>query len=59
MHQHDNGEKFFFVVDGILSIEFSDETVEIQEGEFIIIPKGVAHKPYSTDGVSIMLFEPK
>jgi len=57
-HKHDNEDEMFFVVDGILKIEFRDKTVTINEGEFIIVPKGIEHKPVAEQEVFVMLFEP-
>jgi mannose-6-phosphate isomerase-like protein (cupin superfamily) len=39
-------------------MELRDKTIEIHKGEFIIIPKGVEHKPSAEKEVQIMLFEP-
>jgi len=59
MHKHEQEDELFFVVDGQLFIELADKTLEINPGEFVIIPKGVEHKPYAHEEVSVMLFEPK
>ncbi|MFK8044858.1 MAG: cupin domain-containing protein [Crocinitomicaceae bacterium] len=59
MHKHDNEDELFYVIDGTLFIELTDKTIELNAGEFVIIPKGVPHKPFAPDEVSIMLFEPK
>ncbi len=58
MHKHDNEDELFFVIKGVLSIELLEKTIEIKEGEFVIIPKGVKHKPYSKEEVEVLLFEP-
>tara|TARA_B100001989_G_scaffold63278_1_gene42672 strand:- start:1004 stop:1363 length:360 start_codon:yes stop_codon:yes gene_type:complete len=57
-HQHDDTDEVFIVIEGKISIEFEDETVEINEGEMIIVPKGVKHKPFSEEEAKIMLIEP-
>lgn len=57
-HQHDNEDELFCVIDGELFIELNEETLRLQPGEFVIIPRGVAHKPYAPEEVSVMLFEP-
>lgn len=59
MHKHDNEDELFLVIEGKLFIELEKETLEINAGEFVIIPKGVNHKPYAPNQVKIMLFEPK
>lgn len=58
MHQHEQEDELFYVIDGTLFIELVDKTLELNTGEFVIIPKGVKHKPYAPEEVSIMLFEP-
>jgi mannose-6-phosphate isomerase-like protein (cupin superfamily) len=57
-HKHDNEDEMFLVLEGTLQMEFRDKTVEIKKGEFIIVPKGVEHRPVAKQEVSIMLFEP-
>ncbi|MGB4839437.1 MAG: cupin domain-containing protein [Saprospiraceae bacterium] len=58
-HKHDKEDELFFVINGILKIEFRDKTVEIHQGEFIIVPRGIEHKPVAiSEEVCIMLFEP-
>lgn len=58
-HKHDHEDEMFFVIKGVLKIEFRDQTIEIKPNEFLIIPRGVEHKPMAMEGeVSVMLFEP-
>jgi mannose-6-phosphate isomerase-like protein (cupin superfamily) len=57
-HKHDEEDEMFFVIDGVLRIEFRDRIEEIRPGEFIIVPKGTEHKPVAEQEVSVMLFEP-
>ncbi|HEU0111655.1 MAG TPA: cupin domain-containing protein [Flavisolibacter sp.] len=57
-HKHDHEDELFFVVKGILKIELKDKTIELNEGEFLIVPKGVEHKPVAENEAWIMLFEP-
>ncbi|MEM6342912.1 MAG: cupin domain-containing protein [Bacteroidota bacterium] len=58
MHKHDAEDELFFVVEGKLFMELEDQTLEINPGEFVIIPKGMMHKPYAPEEVKVMLFEP-
>lgn len=58
MHNHEAEDELFYVIEGTLFIELADKTLELAAGEFVIIPKGVDHKPYAPEEVSIMLFEP-
>ncbi len=57
-HKHDYEDELFYVLEGTLKIEFRDKTVVINENEFIIVPRGVEHKPVAEKEVSVMLFEP-
>jgi mannose-6-phosphate isomerase-like protein (cupin superfamily) len=57
-HHHDNEDELFFVISGILKMEFRDKTVEVHPNEFIIVPRGVEHRPVAENEVSLMLFEP-
>lgn len=57
-HKHDHEDEMFMVVKGKFKIEFRDKTIELHEGEFIIVPKGIEHKPVAEEEVEVMLFEP-
>ena len=57
-HKHENEDEMFYVLKGKFNMEFRDRTIEVKEGEFIIVPKGVEHKPVSKEEVHVMLFEP-
>jgi len=57
-HKHDNEDEMFYVVKGEFKMEFRDKIVEINEQEFLIVPKGIEHKPSAENEASIMLFEP-
>jgi mannose-6-phosphate isomerase-like protein (cupin superfamily) len=59
MHQHENEDEMFLVLEGLLQMEMEDKTLNIYPGEFVIIPKGTMHKPITNDEVKVMLFEPK
>lgn len=58
-HDHQEEDELFIVIKGKLKIEFRDKIVEINEGEMLIVPKGVEHKPIAEEEVLIMLIEPK
>ncbi len=58
-HAHENEDEMFYVLKGILVIKFRDKDVELSEGEFIIIPKGVEHMPVAENEVHVMLIEAK
>ena len=57
-HKHDNEDEMFFVLQGEFNMELRDQTIIIKENEFIIIPRGVEHRPVAPNEVSVMLFEP-
>jgi mannose-6-phosphate isomerase-like protein (cupin superfamily) len=57
-HHHEREDELFLVVKGLLRMEFRDKTIEVSEGEFIIVPKNVEHRPVAVNEVEILLFEP-
>lgn len=57
-HHHDQEDELFYVVKGSFDMEFRDKTVTIHEGEFIVVPRGVEHRPNAKEEVQVMLFEP-
>ena len=57
-HKHDDEDELFYVIEGKFNMEFRDRTIELNQGEFLIVPKGVEHRPVAEEEVSIMLFEP-
>ncbi|MBS1566764.1 MAG: cupin domain-containing protein [Bacteroidetes bacterium] len=57
-HKHDHEDELFYVLKGAFRIEFRDKTVELKENEFIVVPRGVEHRPVAEQEVSVMLFEP-
>ena len=58
-HNHADTDEAFIVVEGKMKIEFENETVELNEGEMYVVPKGVEHKPFAEDECKIMLVEPR
>jgi mannose-6-phosphate isomerase-like protein (cupin superfamily) len=57
-HKHDLEDELFLVLKGKLKMEFRDKTVELNEQEFLIVPRGVEHRPVAENEVSVLLFEP-
>jgi mannose-6-phosphate isomerase-like protein (cupin superfamily) len=57
-HKHDHEDELFYIVRGELKMNFRDKSVYVQEHEFIIVPKGVEHKPEASEEVWVMLIEP-
>ena len=57
-HHHDNEDELFYVVKGSFDMHMRDKVITVQAGEFLIMPRGVEHKPVATEEVEILLFEP-
>ena len=57
-HHHDDEDELFLVVKGRFRMEFRDQDVWIGEGEFLIVPRGVEHRPVADEEVHVLLFEP-
>ena len=57
-HKHENEDEMFLVIEGTLLIELADKTLEVNPGEFAIIPRGTLHRPKAIEEVRVLLFEP-
>jgi mannose-6-phosphate isomerase-like protein (cupin superfamily) len=57
-HTHSNEDELFLVVGGVIRIEMRGETVELSEGEFYVVPRGVEHRPVADAEAAVLLFEP-
>ena len=57
-HKHDQEDELFFVVKGSFTMELRDRNIELNEGEFFIVLRGVEHRPVAEKEVWVMLFEP-
>jgi mannose-6-phosphate isomerase-like protein (cupin superfamily) len=57
-HHHDHEDELFLVVAGRFRMEFRDRHVWLEEGEFLVVPRGVEHRPVAEEEVAVMLFEP-
>lgn len=58
-HHHEQEDELFLVVQGRLVIQFPDREVELHEGEMMVVPAGVEHKPVAEKEALVMLLEPK
>ena len=58
-HHHDNEDEMFLAVKGRFQMQLRDRNIWIEEGEFLIVPRGVEHKPVAPEEVEVVLFEPK
>jgi mannose-6-phosphate isomerase-like protein (cupin superfamily) len=57
-HEHASEDEMFLVVKGSLRMGFRDRAVELGEGEFIVVPRAVEHRPVAEEEVALLLFEP-
>lgn len=57
-HHHEREDEMFLVVKGRLLMQFRDREERIEEGEFIVVPRGVEHRPVAPEEVHLMLIEP-
>jgi len=57
-HHHQNEDELFLVLKGCLTIKLPDRDVVLEEGECLIVPRGVEHKPVAENEVHVLLFEP-
>jgi mannose-6-phosphate isomerase-like protein (cupin superfamily) len=57
-HHHENEDEMFLTVKGTLKIEFRDKNVLLKEGEFLVIPRGIEHRPLAQEEAHVLLFEP-
>jgi mannose-6-phosphate isomerase-like protein (cupin superfamily) len=57
-HHHEHEDEMFLVIDGAFRMEFRDRVVELKTGEFLIVSRGVEHRPVAEKEVQVLLFEP-
>jgi mannose-6-phosphate isomerase-like protein (cupin superfamily) len=57
-HTHDAEDELFLVVEGAFTMEFRDRSVELAKGEFLVVPRGVEHRPVAHAEAQVLLFEP-
>jgi len=58
-HKHDEQDEMFFIIKGRLLLKFRDRDVWLNEGEFIVVPRGVEHLPVAEEEVHLMMIEPQ
>lgn len=57
-HHHDDEDELFLVVEGRFRMEYRDRSEWIEAGEFVVVPRGVEHRPVAEEEAHVMLFEP-
>ena len=57
-HHHEQEDELFLVVKGAMTIQLRDRDVNLGEGEFFIVPRGVEHRPVASEEAHVLLFEP-
>ena len=58
-HSHANEDEAFLVLRGRIAVDFRDNTVDMEEGDFLVVPRGVEHRPRSlTNEPVVLMFEP-
>ena len=58
-HHHEEEDEMFLVVKGSFTMKLRDGDLQVSEGEFVIIPRGMEHMPVADDECWIMLLEPR
>lgn len=57
-HHHEAEDELFLVVKGSFRMELRDRAIDLRAGEFLIVPRGVEHRPVAEEEVEVLLFEP-
>jgi mannose-6-phosphate isomerase-like protein (cupin superfamily) len=57
-HHHDDEDELFFVVKGRFRMDYRDRSEWVEAGEFVVVPRGVEHRPVAEEEAQVMLFEP-
>ena len=58
-HKHKDTDEVFIIIEGSMGIEFKDRTVELNEGEMIVVPMGEQHKPFASEECKVLIVEPR
>ena len=57
-HHHEKEDELFYVIKGSFDMHLRDKIITVNQGEFLIVPRGMEHKPVASEEVEVMLFEP-
>jgi mannose-6-phosphate isomerase-like protein (cupin superfamily) len=58
-HNHDDTDETFIVIEGEMKMEFEKDTLELNEGDMFVVPKGIEHKPWAENECKVMIIEPR
>lgn len=58
-HKHDVEDELFMVIEGSMTIKLRNQDIRLDEGEFIVVPRGIEHKPIAEEEAHVLMFEPK
>lgn len=58
MHQHENEDELFMVIQGTLEMELEDRSITVHAGEFLIVPRKTNHRPKAVGEAMVLMFEP-
>ena len=58
-HEHKDTDEVFIVIEGSMGIEFNDRTVELNDGEMIVVNKAEQHKPFASEECKVLIVEPR
>jgi len=58
-HHHEREDELFLVLHGAFEMQFRDRSLEVREGELIVVPRGVEHRPVAREEAHVLLFEPE
>tara|TARA_B100002003_G_scaffold215869_1_gene215016 strand:- start:156 stop:518 length:363 start_codon:yes stop_codon:yes gene_type:complete len=58
-HEHKDTDEVFIVIEGSMGIEFKDRTVELNDGEMIVVNKAEQHKPFASEECKVLIVEPR
>jgi mannose-6-phosphate isomerase-like protein (cupin superfamily) len=56
-HQHDETDEVFLVLNGAMRVDFRDECIDLRQGEMIVVPRGVEHKPFADTECHVLVIE--
>ena len=57
LHVHENSDELFYVIEGAFTLEVDEELINLNEGEFIIVPKGIKHRPIVKELTRFLMIE--